>query len=78
MDRRVRTEEAEESVEAEVMSMSPSEHGRSQGGKEVRKGHEQPKERTRKGANPDIAGVRGLRIPVGAFGTLLCPTLSGF
>jgi hypothetical protein len=40
-------------VEAEVVSTSPSAYGRSRGGKEVQKGHEQPKGRMRKGANPD-------------------------
>jgi hypothetical protein len=49
----VRTEEAEETVEAEVVSTSPSMHDISRRGKEVRKEHEQPKGETRKGANPD-------------------------
>ena len=53
IDRRARTEKAEETMEAEVMSTSPSVHNGSWGGKEVQKGREQPKERMRKGANPD-------------------------
>jgi hypothetical protein len=53
IDRRARTEEAEESMEAEAVSTSPSVHDKSRGGKEVRREHEQPKGRTRKGANPD-------------------------
>ena len=43
----------EETVEAEVVSMSPSVHDKGRGGKEVWKGHEQPKGRMRKGVNPD-------------------------
>ena len=52
ISRRARTEEAEETVEAEVVSTSPSMHNRSRGGKEVQKGCKQPKGKDAKGRKP--------------------------
>ena len=53
ISKRAKVDEAEEAVEAEVMSTSPSTHvtkrgsgGRFVGRKEVWRGREQPKERT--------------------------------
>ena len=52
IDRRARTEMAEEIVEAEVMSTSPSVHGRVGKVKEVWKEHETTKGKDAKGREP--------------------------